>query len=267
MTRRITNASFVLRMTGTMQNLLDDGTGPTVTHPSLQYQKDMSVMSSGVDNNQFNRVWQSEDRTILSGVTETLDMYDLAAVNIGAGAGLDGLGQAVDFEEIVGIAIINENAAGADGALEITPNAGNGWTALGSHTVATGGALYGQSVFCKFQPDRRGFDVTDAANHLLDLTANGGDVVYSIYLMARNDDEESSSSSSSSSASSSSSSVSSSSSSPSSESSSSVSSSSSSSVTSSSHSSKSSSSSGTSSSSSSSGTSSSSSISSSSWSS
>lgn len=264
MTRQMDSMSISFKVNGTLKNVLDDGTGPSINHPSFSFTKSGTALSNGIGNNQANRAWQSRSRTIAGAGSETLDLYDLAGVDIGAGAGLDGLGQAIVFEEIVQIIFVNENDAGDDGALEIEPAAVNGWTPIGIHTVAVGGALYGQGLLVKQQLDGRGFDVEDGVSHEIKLSANGGDVTYSIYILGRHDDEESSSSSSSLSSSSTSSSSFSSSSSSSTSSSSSVTSSSPSSWSSSSTSSMSSSSSATSSSSSSSATSSSSSHSSSS---
>lgn len=216
--RTLTGIILQVDLSATVQNTLEDAKITNVKHPSLSYRP---TLSSGVNDNQANRGWQSESRSLGSGATETLDMYDVAGIDIGAGAGLDGVGQAVTYEEIVAIAILNENAIAAAGQLEIEPGAANGWTALGSHTAATGGALRGQGLFLKAQPAEAGLDVTDASNHTLKFTANGAALTYSIYILARHDDDESSSSSSSSSTSSQSSSSSSSSSSTSSQSSSS----------------------------------------------
>lgn len=245
-TRSLSSPKIDLKVSATVQNLMTDGSSASIQHPSFSYNPNLT---NGINENQTNRGWQSKNRTLGTGVSETLDLFDLAGVDIGAGAALDGVGQAVSpFEEIVAIVIVNENDADAAGQLEIEPGAANGWTPIGTHTAATGGALRGQGVFLKAQIAEAGFEVTDAASHTLKLTANGGDVEYSIYLLARHDDNESSSSSSSSSSQSSSSSSSlssqsSSSSSVSSQSSSSSSSQSSSSISTSSHSSASSSSS------------------------
>ena len=182
-------------MTATVQNTLDDGRATTVAHPLLNY---APSLSNGIGPNQANRGWQSTNRPLANGANETLDLYDFAGVDLGAGAGLDGVGQAVVHEEIVAIAIVNENAIGAAGQLEIRPGPGNGWSPIGIHTVANGGALRGQGFLMKVQPADDGFDVTDAANHLIRFTSNGGALTYSIYLLARHDDDESSSSTSSS---------------------------------------------------------------------
>jgi len=197
MVRQMSSISVSFKSSGTLQNVLDDNTGPSVNHPAFSFTKSGTAITNGIGNNQANRSWQSKDRAIVGGASETLDLYDMAGVDIGAGAGLDGLGQAIVFEEIVQLVIVNENEAGADGALEIEPGAPNGWTPIGTHTVATDGALYGQGVLIKQQLDERGFDVEDGVSHQLKLTANGGNVSYSIYILGRSDDEVSSSSSSS----------------------------------------------------------------------
>jgi len=185
-----------LRFSSSVRNTLDDDITVSVTHPNLNYNPSLS---NGLGNNQANRGWQSTDRTLASGATETLDLYDMASIDIGAGAGLDGLGQSFSpCDNILGIVIVNENAITADGQLEISPDPSNGWTPIGTHTVATGGALRGQSMLAKFCPADDGFEVTDASNNMIRMTANGAAVTYSMYLIYRHDDEVSSSSISSS---------------------------------------------------------------------
>lgn len=192
-TRSLSNLNLSVRMSGTMLNLLDDAVSGQCGHPSLNY---APTLANGVSANQANRAWQSKSRTIAAGDQETLDFYDFAAVDIGSGAGRDGLGQLVVNEEIVAVVIINENAVTSAGRLEIIPAAGAGWSAIGSHTVDNGGALYGQGILLKAQPAEAGFQVTDETNHRVTFRASGGSVTYSIYMLSRHDDNESSSSAS-----------------------------------------------------------------------
>lgn len=229
----------VVKLTATVQNTMDDGriaTGP------LSLVVDDTLVS-GVENNAASRAWQwihrdSDPKVLLSGANLVIDIFDLAGFDMGAGDGNDIVGQPLQFEEVVSIFIKNGNAIGAAGQLEIIPDPAQGWTPIGIHTVALGGALRGQGILFKYQPNQNGFDVTDGVNHRIRLTAVGGNVNLEIAILGRHDDEASSSSSSSSSSVSSSSSSSSvSSSSPSSSSSVSSSSPSSSSVSSSSSSS------------------------------
>lgn len=224
----LTGIRIEAKLTASYINTLDDGSSTSISHPNGNYKP---TMANGLNANQANRGWQSKNRDLPNASNETLDIYDLVSVDIGAGTGKDGLGQSITFEEIVGIMIVNENAVSASGQLEIEAGNVNGWDAIGEHTVTNGGALKGQGCLFKSQVAEAGLDITDASAHTLKFTASGGDVTYSIYILARHDDNESSSSSSSSSSQSSSSS-----------SSSSVSSSSSSSSSSTTHSSGSSSS-------------------------
>ncbi len=200
-TRSLSGTKIALKMTSTVQNTLTDGTVSSVAHPTWSYSQSLS---DGVEDKQANRAWQSEDRALGSGASEVLDLYDMGGVDIGGGAGLDGLGQAVSpFEEIVAIAIVCESLSTAAGRLEIIPDSTNGWAPIGSHTVANGGALAGGGVLFKCQVTENAFAITDASSHRINIKANGGALSYSIYILARHDAETSSSSSSLSSSSSS----------------------------------------------------------------
>jgi len=200
--RSIASPKINFKLSATLTNTLDDGTIVTSAVPYLSY---VPSIANGYSAGQANRGWDSVGRTIVNGAQETLDIYDFAAVDVGAGAGNDALGQALTLEEIVLIAITNDNAIAADGSLEIIPAASEGWAPIGSHTVANGGALLGQGLLLKVNTAEAGFDVA-GNSHRITLRASGGDVTYSIYILGRHDDDESSSSSSSSSSTSSSSS-------------------------------------------------------------
>lgn len=200
--RSVNNPQVSAKLTGTLRNTLDDSViaSAGLTGASAQ------SLGNGAEANQCNRAWQYYQKTLSSGASLTIDLYDYASVDIGAGSGRDAVGRLLVMEEIVAILIKNDNASTADGQLEIEPGDTNGWTPIGSHTAANGGALRGHGMLLKFQPAEQGFDVADASSHTLKLTANGGDITYSIWLLGRSDDDVSSSSSSSSSSQSSSSS-------------------------------------------------------------
>lgn len=230
-TRSLQGTKVTLSMTTQVRNaMITDDTiiaqGPVAFNIADSLDSNASVGGA-------NRAWEWVS-TINSGATLTFDLFDLVGFNQGAGGGDDMLGQAISpFEEIVCILIKNVNAEGVAGNLEVEPDPVAGWTPMGSHTVALGGALGAQGAIVKYNPSEGAFDVNDGVSHRIRLTANGGNIAIKVALLARHDDDESSSSSSSvssssSSASSSSSSV------------SSVSSSSSSSISSSSESSSSS---------------------------
>lgn len=196
MTRSLSGPKISAKMSSTYQNTLTDLSVVSITQPSFNYAK---TLTSGVEENQANRTWQSVNRVLENMYQEIFDLYDMSGIDIGAGVGMDALGQAVVFEEIVAIAIVNENAIGAAGELEIFPSTSNGWKPIGNHTVATGGALSGQGCLFKANVAAGGFDVEQAAGSRITIRANGGSVTYSIYIIARHDDEASSSSSSTSS--------------------------------------------------------------------
>jgi hypothetical protein len=190
-TRSLSGIKLNLKLTASVVNTLTDNSSVSANQPLFTY---APTIADGIDANQANRGWHSQSRTLASGAQEILDLHSLP--DIGAGSGNDALGQALLFEELVALVIVNENAVGVAGQLEIMPSNSEGFDPVGSHTVANGGALYGQGVLMKIQLAANGFDVQDQ-KHRITFRAIGGSVSYSVYLMGRHDDEESSSSSSS----------------------------------------------------------------------
>jgi len=193
--RSLSNPKVVAKLSGFVRNTLDDG-----TNIDAALEADVNTtLTSGVGPSMANRGWQWKSRTLASGANVVIDLYDYASLDAGAGAGNDSVGQVLTVEAIVALMIKNENTVGVAGTLEIEPDATNGWTPIGTHTVATLGGLRGGGVLLKYQPDSTGFDVVDASSHRIKLTANGGDITYSVWMWGRHDDETSSSSLSSSS--------------------------------------------------------------------
>ena len=194
--RSLTDPKIDVKLSATNKNILSDSTPVSVAHPSLVYNK---KLTNGVDAEQANRSWQSLDRKLSNGAEETIDLFDFGTINIGAGAGLDGLGQTLNIVEIVAIAIVNTTAIAKSGLIEIQPGTGSpGWGAIGVHTEANGGALTPQGLLLKTSIHADGFAVTDGTNHTIKIRAVNGSVTYSIYLIGRDDTDTSSSSSSSS---------------------------------------------------------------------
>ena len=194
MPRSLNSPRLSAKVTGTLVNTMTDGSSASAAHPNLSYTK---TLTSGVDANQANRAWQLKNNVIASGAQETINIYNFLGYDIGSGEGRDGVGQLITLEEIVMIAIVNENAVDAAGLLEIIPAYSHGWAPIGSHTEATGGALRGQGMLMKVQPGEAGFDVEDNVTDRITLRAVDGAVTYSMYIFGRSDDEASSSSSSS----------------------------------------------------------------------
>lgn len=145
-----------------------------------------ATLTDGNGENMVNRMWQRIGVEILTGATADIDLYDFAGIDIGGGAGKDGLGQAMDLEEIVFLCLIK--TAGA-GSLEVMPaNPSNYWTCMPQHTVARGNALKTNGLILLYQPNHQAFDVFDASSHVIRLGANGGAVTYSLYIWGRSAD-------------------------------------------------------------------------------
>jgi hypothetical protein len=200
--RTISNPKYSLKISGTISSVPTAATeaGPTAT-AAISIEKSLTL-TTGAGQNQANRGWQVIDRTANKGVTFTIDLYDFADIDAGSGLGNDPVGNAMSpIEEIVAIVIINNNAIGNAGLLQVGPAAANGCDWLGDHTVANGGALRAQGILFKAQPHETGFDITDANNQVLEITASGDDVSYILGILARHDDDVSSSSASTSSSS------------------------------------------------------------------
>ncbi len=193
MTRSVSGPKINVKLSGTYQNALNDAAIVSITQPTLNYTK---TLTNGVSASQINRIWESRNRVLANATQEIIDLFHFTGVDIGAGDGKDALGLDLEIEEIVAIAIVNENLVTDSGQLEILPSNSRGWQGIGTHTVATGGALHGQGCLFKSDVSEAGFDI-EGINSRITLRASGGSVTYSIYVMGRSDDEESSSSSSS----------------------------------------------------------------------
>jgi len=202
MTRSLSQPKINLRITAELVNTLSDGSETKVSHPDMQYRP---TLTSGASANQANRGFEVSSISVPNGGQVTISLRDFQGFDIGAGAGNDGVGQEILYEEIVAIGIQNDNVVTSAGRLEIIAASSEGTNILGNHTVANGSALPGQGILVKCAPSESGFDLS-ASSHRITLKASGAAVLASLYILARHDDEVSSSSSSESSSSSSSSS-------------------------------------------------------------
>ena len=201
MARSLTSPKINFKLMGSLKNTLTDSSESSISQPAFSYSKGLTT---GVNDNQVNRAWQSKGRALVNATQETINLRVFTGLDIGGGVGNDALGQAMDLQEIVAIVIQNDNAIDADGVLEIIPANSEGWSVIGSHTGD--GGLYGQGCLIKTQAAEEGFPIADGSDRIT-LKATGGGVSYSIYVFGRSDSDESSSSSQSSSQSSSSSSI------------------------------------------------------------
>ena len=160
----------------TVNNLLSDGTKT----PTVALGVALSAnLGSGTASGEADRAWSEYSRSLATGVNEDLDLYDLGSRDIGAGSGLDALGQSWSAAEIVGLIIYNAGP----GILTVTPSSSNGWTPLlgasGTHAIGAGGYLN------VYNPADPAMVVTDASSHQLNFAASSGTCVYDVHIVAR----------------------------------------------------------------------------------
>ena len=141
-----------------------------------------AVLADGASTNQVDRAWERPSRTLAAGASEEIDLFDFDGIDVGFEAGNDRVGQPLICEEVVSVVVKQESGAGR---LEIEPSGVNGWTPIGIHTVANGGALSTPGFLAKHLPHADAFPITNLSSQRVKFTANGGAVVYSVYLHLR----------------------------------------------------------------------------------
>ena len=191
MTRSLESAEVSLVMAATVKNTMTQDTSKSVSG-QVSFLKSWDI-ENGVGSDAASRAWEWSG-SLVSGANEVFNLSTMVGLDAGSGGGRDIVGQTLLLLEITHILIFNDNDIGDAGLLEIQPNATNGWTPIGTHTVATGGALGAQGCLFKAQPDEDGFDIGGAGVNVK-LTAQSGSVDYKIVLIGRHDVEDSSSSS------------------------------------------------------------------------
>ncbi len=195
MATRTAETTINLNVRSTIKNTLDDSVTASAQLGSQTIIG--ATFETGVSANQGNRFWENKSLEIANAATTDLDLYDLAAQDIGAGTGRDAIGQLIVFEEVM--TLIIKNASTSTGNLEIRPtDPANPAAWVPIMTTALGNALKPGGVMMIHQPSTDGFDITDASNHLLRLGAVSGAITVEVYILARHDDDDSSSSSTSS---------------------------------------------------------------------
>ena len=134
--------------------------------------------TDGTAANKAQRWWLSEGRTLTAAQAEDIDMFDLASVDIGAGAGLDSLGQSTTFSGIKGI-LISVSSSSAGGIVVGNKNSAAAWASpFTGDTDAVNIGVGG--MFLLTNPTAAGVAVADTANHLLTITDDGSGSTYSI---------------------------------------------------------------------------------------
>lgn len=176
---RTATGNIVMGMTGEIANLLDaDETG---TPTASLGDRINATYTTGVAANQIDRIWSDKGRTLSGATSENIDVFDFGTIDIGAGAGLDALGQALALAEIV--AILIENQSGSTGTLTVgAEGSAAEWESLlgdGSTIILKPGEVF----FARATADPA-WAVADTTNHLLKL-ASSANLTYNIHIFGR----------------------------------------------------------------------------------
>lgn len=126
----------------------------------------------------FDRILVASDVALSDTANEDIDVYDLGTYDIGNGAGRDSLGMSQANVTIHYMFIRNRDDS--TGNLVVDSSQVNGWTAWlpsGTHTLKPGDFIQGYWT--------AGLAVTDASNHILRLTASGGDINYDFEFLSK----------------------------------------------------------------------------------
>lgn len=141
------------------------------------------ALTSGTGASNTDRVWQDKGRSLAVG-TEDIDVFDFAGEDVGAGAGLDALGQAITLAEIMCIFVRNRSTNGA--ILDIGGKSAT--TAWNSLFVADDDAklrIHPTGFACIGSVADPAYAVADTTNHLLTMTASVATVTYDIMILGR----------------------------------------------------------------------------------
>ena len=152
--------------------------------PSVSVAETIAItLANGTSIDEASRIWQTRDRTLASAADLAIDVFDGGALDIGAGSGLDQLGQAITLTGAKAIVVYNQVLA-SGGVLTVgnetsaaawsTPFNGSDVAAV---TIPQGG------VFVLTAPTAAGFAITDTSDHLLNFNAAGGDCLFDFYLI------------------------------------------------------------------------------------
>ena len=180
MAESVASITFSAIMKATIKNAINTDTYPSFAN-NFSFAPE-TTLATGTSANQFDRVWYAEDRVINSASSEDLDMYDLAAFDIGAGAGKSALGLAFTNVELVALGFWNK--AVSTGTLYIgAKNAATAFQSLfhvnGSLDDTAGTLIAPGGMVMWFNPNNPAYAIADTSNHLLKLAATGGNVTYS----------------------------------------------------------------------------------------
>ena len=143
-----------------------------------------TTLTSGTGANAADRIWSDMDRALSSGATEDLDLYDLAAFDIGAGAGKDASGTAWALVEVVSLLVYSASSSAGD-LLVGGKAATTAWNSIFNSDDNAKLLIKPGGWFQIFAPTDPAYAVTDVSNHLLKMEASGGAVTYGVVVIGR----------------------------------------------------------------------------------
>ncbi len=183
MPRSLSTISAQAILRATLINTSDGGVlTSSAAHGAAQA---VTFTASGTGAGQADRFWQSTGRTLTSGGSEDLDMYDLGSLDIsGAGAGRDANGQIWTVAEIAGILVYNRPTS-AGKLLIGGKNTAAAWSELFNANDDAELTLPPSGIFLLASTNDPAWAVADTSNHLLTMLASGGAVTYDVYLLGR----------------------------------------------------------------------------------
>ncbi len=174
-------ATIKASIIATFSNDLTNSTG-TGNIP-LNFSFSLST-TDGTASDKADKVWPSKARSLSGATSETIDVFDFGAIDIGTGAGEGPLGNAITLAEIV--AVIIENNSTSTGNLTIG----------GDGTAAAWNSIFNASDTAELGPLPPGgffiigagadpaFAVADTSNHLLKM-ASSATLTYDILIIGR----------------------------------------------------------------------------------
>lgn len=169
----------------TVSNLLDaNDTGKArITHET----QELIEIASGTLASMADRCWSDKGRTLTSGNDVQIDVFDFGGENVGAGDGMDPLGQDIELAEIVGILAVNDSSSDGDLVLGGDQGEANAadfnipWNAVDGDAIIVkpGGFLL------LVAPPDPAYAVADSTAHMLTCGASGGDITYDLHILGR----------------------------------------------------------------------------------
>lgn len=179
-------STVAARVTALFTNTLAaDGQSVSSTVRAALNMEPIFRFSDGTTENHADKIIKIPGRTVASGGSENIDMYDLAAFDVGSGPGRDNLGQTVALAEVCALVIYNRSSS--TGSITIGgEGSGAAWNSpFGGSDTATNGPIPPDGLWMIVTRDDPAFAVADSTNHLLKIAASGGSVSYDAVIIGR----------------------------------------------------------------------------------